>query len=167
MVTRRGIVLLLAGWMATADGAPRTLDWVELLPEGARATYDPAPPAPLHDYLTGEAAGLAAQQVMDFTVNEALDGAEVKLPGFIVPLELDEAGKVTEFFLVPFFGACIHVPPPPPNQLVLVSMEQGLSLDSMYTAYSITGRMSIVRTATSLGTSAYALAGTAAEEYRF
>ncbi|MGA0102682.1 MAG: DUF3299 domain-containing protein [Steroidobacteraceae bacterium] len=164
---RRGLVLLLAGWMLAADGAPRTLDWVELLPEGARATYDPAPPAPLHDYLTGEASGLAAQQVMDFTVNEALDGAEVKLPGFIVPLELDESGKVTEFFLVPFFGACIHVPPPPPNQLVLVTMKQGLSLDSMYTAYSITGRMSIVRTATSLGTSAYTLAGTAAEEYRF
>jgi hypothetical protein len=50
---------------------------------------------------------------------------------------------------------------------VLVTMKQGLSLDSMYTAYSITGRMSIVRTATSLGTSAYTLAGTAAEEYRF
>ncbi len=164
---RRGLVLLLAGWALAAGAAPRALDWVDLLPEGARATYDPAPPAPLHDYLTGEAAGLAAQQVMDFAVNDALDGTEVTLPGFIVPLELDEAGKVTEFFLVPFFGACIHVPPPPPNQLVLVSMEEGLSLDSMYTAYSITGRMSIVRTATSLGTSAYALAGRRAEEYRF
>ena len=52
-------------------------------------------------------------------LNEALNGAYVKLPGFIVPLEIASEG-VSDFILVPYLGACIHVPPPPPNQLVFV-----------------------------------------------
>lgn len=48
---------------------------------------------------------------------EKVDGKTVKVPGFMVPLE-DGADGVTEFLLVPYFGACIHVPPPPPNQIV-------------------------------------------------
>jgi hypothetical protein len=68
---------------------------------------------------------------------------------------------------VPYFGACIHVPPPPPNQMVYVTMEKGISLDSMYAAYWITGRMSTKSRSTSLGAAAYTLAGTQAEEYKF
>lgn len=49
----------------------------------------------------------------------ALDGKRVSIPGFMVPLE-DDAESVTEFLLVPYAGACIHVPPPPPNQIVHV-----------------------------------------------
>ena len=54
----------------------------------------------------------------------ALDGKLVKVPGFSVPLE-DWASSVTEFLLVPYVGACIHTPPPPPNQLVYVKMKKG------------------------------------------
>jgi hypothetical protein len=157
-------VLLLAATAALAQ--PKTIDWVELIPEDARASYDPAPPPPTHDYLSGE-GGLAAQQLMDFRVNARLDGQQVRIPGFIVPLELDAKGLVTEFFLVPYFGACIHVPPPPPNQLVYVKMDKGISLDSMYSAYWITGTMSTKRRDTTLGAAAYTLAGTLAEEYKF
>jgi hypothetical protein len=53
---------------------------------------------------------------------ESLDGKTVKVPGFMVPLE-DNSRKVTEFLLVPSPQACIHVPPPPPNQMVYVKME--------------------------------------------
>ena len=161
--------LALAGLLLplAAAAAPRTLDWVDLVPEAERATYDPAPPPPAHDYLSGDAAGLAAMQVMNFDINDALDGKEVRIPGFIVPLELDEAGRVTEFFLVPYFGACIHVPPPPPNQMVYVVMDDGLSLDSMYSAYWITGRMRTESRSTTLGAAAYTLSATLAEEYKF
>ena len=76
-------------------------------------------------------------------------------------------GRVTEFFLVPYFGACIHVPPPPPNQMVYVVMKQGISLDSMYSAYWITGRMKAESRSTTLGAAAYTLTGTVAEEYKF
>ena len=150
-----------------AGGSPRTLDWVDLVPESDRDSYDPAPPPPVHDYLSGDPAALAAMQATASGVNEKLDGQEVRIPGFIVPLELDQDGRVTEFFLVPYFGACIHVPPPPPNQMVYVVMDRGISLDSMYSAYWIAGRMKTEPRTTALGAAAYTLAGTLAEEYKF
>ncbi|MCW5966727.1 MAG: DUF3299 domain-containing protein, partial [Bryobacterales bacterium] len=55
---------------------------------------------------------------------KALDKKLVRVPGFIVPLE-DSATEATEFLLVPYQGACIHVPPPPPNQIVHVMMAKG------------------------------------------
>jgi hypothetical protein len=161
-------LLLVVLLLPLAAGAEvRTIDWVELVPESERATYDPAPPPPVHDYLSGDSAALASMQVMKGDVNEALDGQQVRLPGFVVPLELDEEGRVTEFFLVPYFGACIHVPPPPPNQMVYVIMDRGIDLGSMYSAYWISGTMATRRRDTSMGAAAYTLAGTLAEEYKF
>jgi hypothetical protein len=58
---------------------------------------------------------------------KALDGKLVKIPGFIVPLE-DYEEEGAEFLLVPYFGACVHTPPPPPNQMVFVRMEGGRKL---------------------------------------
>jgi hypothetical protein len=52
---------------------------------------------------------------------QALNNKTVSVPGFMVPLE-DDADQVTEFLLVPFAGACIHVPPPPPNQMIYVKL---------------------------------------------
>jgi hypothetical protein len=123
-----------------------------------------APPA-AHDYL-GE-GGMAAQQVMDFSVNQALDGSTLKIPGFIVPLDVGKDGLVTEFFLVPYFGACIHVPPPPPNQIVYVRMNKGIALDSIYEAYWVVGRMKVSRKATRLGASAYQLDASKVEIYKY
>jgi uncharacterized protein len=54
---------------------------------------------------------------------KALHGRQVRVPGFMVPLE-DWEEQVTEFILVPYFGACIHVPPPPPNQMAHVLMQR-------------------------------------------
>ena len=54
-----------------------------------------------------------------------LEGQKVKIPGFMVPLE-DNQNKITEFLLVPTPQACIHVPPPPPNQMVYVKMKKGI-----------------------------------------
>jgi hypothetical protein len=167
-VTTRILLMmaLLAAPLALA-AEPRTIDWVDLVPESQRASYDPAPPPPVHDYLSGDSAALATMQVMNWDVNESLDGQAIRMPGFIVPLELDAEGRVTEFFLVPYFGACIHVPPPPPNQMVYVVMDRGISLDSMYSAYWISGTMATQKRDTSLGAAAYTLAGTLAEEYKF
>lgn len=146
-------------------GAARELDWDELLPQDVRARFSGGPPPPTHDTL-GE-GGLAAQQVMDFSVNKALDGALIKIPGFIVPLDVGKDGLVTDFFLVPYFGACIHVPPPPPNQIVHVRISKGIALDSIYEAYWITGRMKVVNKSTRLGASAYQLAASNVEIYKY
>ena len=66
------------------------------------------------DYQTGERSDRLA----------AVAGKSVKIPGFTVPLE-DFASSATEFLLVPYVGACVHTPPPPPNQLVYVEMDEG------------------------------------------
>jgi len=142
------------------------LEWQDLLPEEDRKEYNAGPPAATHDYLSGE-SGLAAQQVMNFNVNTKLDQKQVKLPGFIVPLELDDNGKVTEFFLVPYFGACIHVPPPPANQMVYVTLKEGVQLDSMYAAFWVIGKMSARGKSTRLGAAAYGIAATRLEEYKY
>jgi hypothetical protein len=146
-------------------GGIREIDWDELLPPDARARFGGAPPPAVHDYL-GE-GGMAAQQVMDFSVNKTLEGANIKIPGFIVPLEFGKDGLVSEFFLVPYFGACIHVPPPPPNQIVYVRMNKGIALDSIYEAYWITGRMKTTNKSTRLGAAAYQLDGSKVEIYKY
>jgi hypothetical protein len=93
------------------------LDWEALLPPTER-NQAAEPPAPVHDYL-GE-GGMAALQAGSSKTNSKLNQLRVKIPGFIVPLDNRPDGRVQEFFLVPYFGACIHVPPPPPNQIVYV-----------------------------------------------
>lgn len=71
--------------------------------------------------------------------NKELDGKVVRIPGYLLPLEFDE-NKVTEFFLVPYVGACIHTPPPPPNQIVHVSVEGGYtSFGDLYTPIWVDG----------------------------
>ena len=92
-------------------------DWDLLLPANERQS-PPEPPPPLHNYL-GEGSP-AAKRTGSAAVNAKLDGQLIEIPGFIVPLSEDSEGLVTEFFLVPYVGACIHVPPPPPNQIVYV-----------------------------------------------
>jgi hypothetical protein len=59
-------------------------------------------------------------------VNEAVNGQRIKIPGFIAPLDWENDVALKEFLLVPYFGACIHLPPPPANQIIYVKMEKSL-----------------------------------------
>jgi hypothetical protein len=74
------------------------------------------------------------------SVVEALNGQQVRIPGYFLPLELSDT-KVTEFLLVPYIGACIHVPPPPPNQIVHVRtlQKKGFSSKNLYEPVWVTG----------------------------
>jgi len=74
----------------------------------------------------------------------ALDGKRVRLPGFIVPLD-DLEDTVKEFLLVPYYGACVHVPPPPPNQLVYAQMARGSTPMSWWQAVWLEGTLHITR----------------------
>jgi uncharacterized protein len=151
-----------------AKGGPPVLvelDWKQLLPENERKSYSPLPPPPVHDY-RGEAGPPAAQNP-DFKVNKSLDGALVRLPGFIIPLEARRDGVMSEFLLVPYFGACIHVPPPPPNQIVHVTMPKRAAVQSIYDAYWITGTLKLQTRATQLGSAAYELSAEKIETYQY
>ncbi len=84
----------------------------------------------------------------------ALEGAYVRLGGFVVPLRQDGA-RVQEFLLVPYYGACIHTPPPPANQVVHVVLSgQGESLQT-FDAVWVTGRLRIARLTHDLADAGY------------
>jgi hypothetical protein len=152
-------------------GPPRIieLDWKELLPEGERSHFTATAPPPVHDY-RGE-GGPPAVQAQDFNVNKSLEGATVRLPGFIIPLEPvknDGAGGApSEFLLVPYFGSCIHVPPPPPNQIVYVHTMKRAGIESIYDAYWITGKLHLQQKTTRLGSTAYELSADKIEVYKY
>lgn len=74
-------------------------------------------------------------------LNTALDGRTVRMPGYLLPLEY--SGKlVTEFLLVPWVGACIHTPPPPPNQIVHVRADKPVEYNGLFRPVWVTGRIS-------------------------
>lgn len=85
--------------------------------------------------------GKMTQLQPDAPVVHTYNGQVVKIPGFVVPLE-GTAEKTTEFLLVPYFGACIHVPPPPSNQIVHVTFAEGVAIDDLYDAVWVTGTLS-------------------------
>jgi hypothetical protein len=73
-------------------------------------------------------------------VNATLDGKLVRIPGYLLPLEF--SGKeVTEFLLVPWVGACIHTPPPPPNQIVHVKTDKPVEVKGMFEPVWVSGRL--------------------------
>jgi hypothetical protein len=90
------------------------------------------------DAIAGEKRAAAS------TLNRDLDGKLVRLAGYVLPLEFS-AGKVTEFLLVPWVGACIHTPPPEPNQIVYVKPDSPFEVRRMFDAVWVTGRIAAVQ----------------------
>ena len=83
------------------------------------------------------------------SVNSVLDGQTVRMPGYLLPLEF--SGKdVTEFLLVPYVGACLHTPPPPPNQIVHVKADKPVANVTVFAPIWVTGRISTVSAKKSL-----------------
>ncbi|MDP2506413.1 MULTISPECIES: DUF3299 domain-containing protein [unclassified Oceanobacter] len=157
----------------------REVEWIDLLPEDDLAALMDRP-AILDGIVEGSAAddmasGLASQITSDTSLEDAaqmqryqaalestrtraeLNGVRVRIPGFIVPINFDDQQRVIEFFLVPFFGACIHVPPPPPNQIVHVEVEDGFVLESIYDPVWLEGVLFLEQNVNGLGQSAYSL----------
>ncbi|NHN75734.1 DUF3299 domain-containing protein [Azotobacter chroococcum] len=152
------LVLLLALATPLWAAEPRDLAWTEMIPEGTPPV--PEPQAPMHesqgnDGLADESAPPAAQASPSAPVVKALDGQLVRLPGYLVPLETASDGRVREFLLVPFFGACIHVPPPPSNQIVHVRNEPGVQLEVLYQPYWVEGRLQVEQTSSELAEAGY------------
>ncbi|MDR2349710.1 MAG: DUF3299 domain-containing protein [Deltaproteobacteria bacterium] len=101
----------------------------------------------------------------DAPINEAMDGEKIKIPGFVVPLDFEET-RIREFFLVPFFGACIHVPPPPPNQIIYVKSEKGLKGMAVMDVVWVYGKIRTDRfESEALGAAGYTLPADIVEPY--
>lgn len=94
-----------------------------------------------------------------------LDGKLVRIPGFVVPLD-DFQEEGAEFLLVPYYGACVHTPPPPPNQIVMVEMtgKKAIKLN-LFDAVWMSGRLKINSVESPYGTVGYQLEGLKVEPY--
>ena len=149
------LLIALPAWAAE----PKELTWSELIPPDA----EPEVPnmQPLHNLSSMadalESAPAAKQEMPNAPVVPALNGQHIRLPGYIVPLEVSENGRTTEFLLVPYFGACIHVPPPPSNQIVHVRSENGVMLDTLYQPFWIEGLLRVEQSHSDLAESGYAM----------
>lgn len=86
----------------------------------------------------------------------ALEGRKVKLPGYVVPLDEARDG-LREFLLVPYFGACIHSPPPPANQIVRVLSQEAFKGLRTMSAVWVSGTLTLERSPSTMGVSGYAL----------
>ncbi|MDM3871333.1 DUF3299 domain-containing protein [Porticoccus sp. W117] len=150
-----------------------SLDLSQFLDQGSGNPLDSggsSNPLDMGDAMSGFGTQPNAQQqwreVLTATATVAeLNNQKVRIAGFIVPLEFDDNMVVTEFFLVPYFGACIHVPPPPPNQLVYVTMEKGIELEAIYDPFWVSGILTTEGKMNDTGFAAYSMAAQRVDDY--
>lgn len=152
-----------------ADSAPQELRWEDLVPEGYSAEalmkkYDVSELS--DDDPRAERILRELRKVWDQApVVSQLDGKQVKLPGFVVPLEYNET-NVSEFLLVPYFGACIHVPPPPSNQIVYVTTGgAGPTMEGLWEPVWVTGTLKTESSSSELAEAGYKLDAVQIEPY--
>ncbi|MEH6525371.1 MAG: DUF3299 domain-containing protein [Sneathiella sp.] len=91
-----------------------------------------------------------------YPVVEEMDGQIVRIPGFIVPVDFED-NVVREFLLVPYFGACIHTPPPPPNQVIFVKAGIDFEMTELYDPVWVTGEIRVLNKSTELAETGYTL----------
>lgn len=118
--------------------------------------------------LIGEGSELdTMEQIGTYNVVADLDGLTVRLPGYVVPLDFKASSEYTEFLLVPYFGACLHTPPPPPNQIVFVKSAEAAKIVDINEPVWIEGVMKTGQFGSDLGNSAYELTLSKLEPYEY
>jgi hypothetical protein len=153
---------------ARTANSPRTITWEELVPKDwdPMALFREKPTALIRE---GSAAERELMKEMRDVWDKAptrdeLKGQRVRLPGYVVPLDM-VGDKLQDFLLVPYFGACIHSPPPPANQIVHITLKRPQTLRTMDVVW-VTGVMGIERQDTGMGVSAYAISADVVEPYK-
>lgn len=177
-VALASLLLLLAVaplWPGMAAEAPLELKWAELVPprdavppkpktffsempakDGTAPAADAAPPPPL-----AEGKFMATKRKQPGSdkppaVVAGLNGKRVAIGGYVVPLDF-EAATIKEFLLVPFVGACIHVPPPPANQIIYVKSASGIEISGSFDPVKVTGTLKTETAFTGLADAGYSL----------
>ena len=173
---------LLAFNCSIAFGAQyNTIEWIDLLPpddleallnppEYLAEIEDGSPEDSIQSQLRNKVKANADDRYQQALQSEkivaSMDGKKIRIPGFIVPLEFENEEMVIQFFFVPFFGACLHLPPPPPNQIILVDFPEGVPLKSLYTAFWISGELKTSLVEKDIATAAYTMTMDLYEVYR-
>ena len=143
---------------ASLPSPVRTIGWEQLIPPG----WDPYKDLKAlnldglkdNDPKAEEALKKMRQMWDNAPINPVVLGQSVRLPGFMVPLEdLPEGSK--EFLLVPYFGACVHSPPPPANQIVHVVLDKPTKRFRLMDTLWVTGALSATKTDSHMGVASY------------
>jgi hypothetical protein len=171
-MNRRHLVLALLAspWVAVlaADPAPKPTAWEDLMPKD----WDPLKKfrgADAGAVMEGSARERDMMREMrdiwdNAPTNPKMNGTAVRLPGYVVPLE-EVKGELKEFLLVPYFGACIHSPPPPANQIVHVVAATPVKGIRTMDAVWVSGTLKVARLDSAMGVSAYQIGNPAVEPY--
>lgn len=165
-LSRRTLMTAAAAFTATPPAVwaetPRVLGWEDLIPPGVP-----------YSEIIGEGEMDAFKDtwlpVFDENatkLNKDLHGAFIKLPGYMLPIDMTAAG-VTSFLMVPYAGACVHTPPPPANQLVYVESKKPWPTQSQWDPVWVTGRMRHELQSTTLADIGYALDADLIEAYEW
>lgn len=98
------------------------------------------------------------EQIMAYApTNDELDQKRIKMPGYVVPLDFDGQTTLEEFLLVPYYGACIHTPPPPANQVVHTMASTAVEVDDPYRPVWVIGTLHIDTVTSDLAEAGYRL----------
>lgn len=151
---------------AKDDAAARGLlliGWEDMMPEGEEerlAEMYQSQMAALYGNpgnVAEGSAGDAMVQIGTFNTVKELNGKRVRLPGYTVPFEYGAGASITEFLLVPYFGACLHSPPPPPNQTLFVKTDKPIKLEDLAQAVWVEGTIKAETQESDLADAAYTL----------
>ena len=148
------------------------IGWEDLMPEGEEERLAQMYQSQMSMLYGGGgvAEGSAADamvQIGTFNTVKELNGKSIRLPGYTVPFEYGSKAEVTEFLMVPYFGACIHAPPPPPNQTVFVTTDEPILLKDLAQAVWVEGILTAETQESELADAAYTLKLTHIEKYEY
>lgn len=150
----------------------RRIGWEDLMPEGEEerlAQMYQAQMAMLYS-MGGVAEGSPADvavQIGTFNTVKELDGQKIRIPGYTVPFDFGVDAEIREFLLVPYFGACIHAPPPPPNQTIFVMTDEPIKVRDLAQAVWIDGTIHTQTQESELADAAYTIRMTGIETYTY
>ena len=173
-----------------APGKPVELTWDELMPKGeeqrledlytayydeleqkmaeaseAQANGDSGDAQDLVAAIVEGSANDTMEQIGTFNVVSELNGKAIRLPGYVVPFDFSADSTYREFLLVPYFGACLHTPPPPPNQIVFVKADPAATIGDIYDPVWVEGTLKTGEFNSDLADSAYELTLSKVETY--
>ncbi len=157
---------------SSASSAERHIAWQELVPPGWNPTEilkekfnDPQLPMLSDDNPKVQALMDEMRKLWDTApVNPAMDGVRGRIPGYVVPLEDGRAG-LKSFLLVPYYGACIHTPPPPANQIIHITLDKPVKGYQTMDTVWVHGTLRTERAQSEMGASAYRIHATRVTPY--
>ena len=150
----------------------REIGWEELLPEGEEEKLAELYQQQMAMLYSGGpiaegSAGDVMVQIGTFNTVKELNQTKVRIPGYTVPFEFGANAEISEFLLVPYYGACLHAPPPPPNQTVFAIADEPIKLRNLAQAVWLEGTLYTQTQESELADAAYTIRIERVEKYEY